>query len=125
MYFFKSTIHTAIDQIAPSARGELEITDAIQRLIDTNKKVEASELEGWWLDTGKKDDILAANQIVLDARLKSKNLGEVDTVILNMPTLVLIPVLAIASPSSTLTLNIALSSAIPRLQASISALLIA
>ncbi len=78
VYFFKSTIHTAINQIAPSARGELEITDAIQRLIDTNKKVEASELEGWWLDTGKKDDILAANQIVLDARLKSKNLGEVD-----------------------------------------------
>ena len=78
VYFFKSTIHTAINQIAPSARGKLEITDAIQKLIDTNKKVEASELEGWWLDTGKKDDILAANQIVLDARLKSKNLGEVD-----------------------------------------------
>ena len=40
--------------------------------------MEALELEGWWLDTGKKDDILAANQIVLDARLKSKNLGTVD-----------------------------------------------
>lgn len=78
VYFFKNTIHQAIAQIAPSARGELEITDAIQKLIDTNQKVEASELEGWWLDTGKKDDILAANQIVLDARLKSKNLGEVD-----------------------------------------------
>ena len=78
VYFFNATIHTAISQIAPSARGKLEITDAIQKLIDTNKKVEASELEGWWLDTGKKDDILAANQIVLDARLKSKNLGEVD-----------------------------------------------
>jgi glucose-1-phosphate thymidylyltransferase len=78
VYFFKNTIHTAIAQIAPSARGELEITDAIQKLIDTDKNVAASELEGWWLDTGKKDDILAANQIVLDARLKSKNLGEVD-----------------------------------------------
>lgn len=78
VYFFKNTIHQAIAQIAPSARGELEITDAIQKLIDTNQKVEASELEGWWLDTGKKDDILAANQIVLDARLKSNNLGEVD-----------------------------------------------
>lgn len=80
VYFFKKTIHEAIAQISPSARGELEITDAIQKLIDTDKKVEASELEGWWLDTGKKDDILAANQIVLDARLKSKNLGEVDAV---------------------------------------------
>ena len=79
LYFFKRTIHQAIAQICPSARGELEITDAIQKLIDTNQKVAASELEGWWLDTGKKDDILAANQIVLDARLKSSNLGEVDT----------------------------------------------
>jgi len=78
VYFFKNTIHQAIAQISPSPRGELEITDAIQKLIDTHKNVEASELEGWWLDTGKKDDILAANQIVLDARLKSKNLGTVD-----------------------------------------------
>jgi glucose-1-phosphate thymidylyltransferase len=78
VYFFKNTIHAAIAQIVPSARGELEITDAIQKLIDTDKNVAASELEGWWLDTGKKDDILAANQIVLDARLKSSNLGEVD-----------------------------------------------
>ncbi len=78
VYFFKSTIHSAIAQILPSARGELEITDAIQNLIDTHQKVEADELEGWWLDTGKKDDILAANQIVLDATLKSHNLGSVD-----------------------------------------------
>jgi len=78
VYFFKNTIHQAIAQISPSPRGELEITDAIQKLIDTHKNVEALELEGWWLDTGKKDDILAANQIVLDARLKSKNLGTVD-----------------------------------------------
>lgn len=78
LYFFKSTIHAAIAKITPSARGELEITDAIQTLIDTNQKVEASELEGWWLDTGKKDDILTANQIVLDAKLKSKNLGTID-----------------------------------------------
>ncbi|PZU96201.1 MAG: glucose-1-phosphate thymidylyltransferase [Pseudanabaena sp.] len=79
VYFFKKTIHQAIANIVPSARGELEITEAIQKLIDTDQNVEASELEGWWLDTGKKDDILAANQIVLDARLKSQNLGTVDT----------------------------------------------
>ena len=78
VYVFAATIHAAIAQIAPSARGELEITDAIQNLIDTQKNVSASELEGWWLDTGKKDDILAANQIVLDATLKSQNFGSVD-----------------------------------------------
>jgi glucose-1-phosphate thymidylyltransferase len=80
IYFFKATIHEAIAQIAPSARGELEITDAIQKLIDTDKSVEASEIKGWWLDTGKKDDILSANQIVLDARLTSENLGEIDAI---------------------------------------------
>jgi glucose-1-phosphate thymidylyltransferase len=80
IYFFKATIHEAIAQIAPSARGELEITDAIQKLIDTDKSVEASEIKGWWLDTGKKDDILSANQIVLDARLTSQNLGEIDAI---------------------------------------------
>jgi glucose-1-phosphate thymidylyltransferase len=80
IYFFQATIHEAIAQIAPSARGELEITDAIQKLIDTDKCVEASEIKGWWLDTGKKDDILSANQIVLDARLTSLNLGEIDAI---------------------------------------------
>ena len=80
IYFFKATIHEAIAQIAPSARGELEITDAIQKLIDTDKSVEASEIKGWWLDTGKKDDILSANQIVLDARLTSQNSGEIDAI---------------------------------------------
>ena len=80
IYFFQATIHEAIAQIAPSARGELEITDAIQKLIDTDKSVEASEIKGWWLDTGKKDDILSANQIVLDARLTSQNLGEIDAI---------------------------------------------
>jgi glucose-1-phosphate thymidylyltransferase len=78
VYFFQPTIHQAIAQIAPSARGELEITDAIQKLIDTNKNVSASEITGWWLDTGKKDDILSANQIILDTRLTSQILGEVD-----------------------------------------------
>ena len=80
VYFFQSSIHEAIAQITPSARGELEITDAIQKLIDTNKVVAASEIGGWWLDTGKKDDILSANQIILDTRLTSQILGEVDAV---------------------------------------------
>lgn len=78
IYFFSSAIHQAIAKIQPSPRGELEITDAIQLLIDQQKRVEASELEGWWLDTGKKDDLLAANQIILDSCLTSAVAGKVD-----------------------------------------------
>ncbi len=79
VYFFNASIHQAIASIQPSARGELEITDAIQYLIDNHQKVEVSQLQGWWLDTGRKDDILTANQIILDAYLTSENLGEVDS----------------------------------------------
>ena len=79
VYFFSTSIHQAIASIQPSARGELEITDAIQYLINTNQKVEFSQLQGWWPDTGRKDDILTANQIILDAYLNSENLGEIDS----------------------------------------------
>jgi glucose-1-phosphate thymidylyltransferase len=79
IYFFNSVIHDAIACIQPSARGELEITDAIQHLITQQKKVEACQLEGWWLDTGKKDDLLEANRIILDTTYLTKAvLGEVD-----------------------------------------------
>ncbi|WP_421657994.1 glucose-1-phosphate thymidylyltransferase [Leptothermofonsia sp. ETS-13] len=78
IYFFANTIHDAIDRIRPSARGELEITDAIQDLINYQKQVEARRIEGWWLDTGKKDDLLEANQIILDTCLQSDMAGEVD-----------------------------------------------
>ena len=78
IYYFANTIHNAIANIQPSPRGELEITDAIQYLIDDQKRVEACQLEGWWLDTGKKDDLLEANRIILDTCLESSVLSEVD-----------------------------------------------
>ncbi|AFY58285.1 glucose-1-phosphate thymidylylransferase, long form [Rivularia sp. PCC 7116] len=78
VYFFSKIIHEAIACIKPSARNELEITDAIQYLISQNKQVSACRLEGWWLDTGKKDDLLEANRLILDTSLQTLIYGEVD-----------------------------------------------
>ena len=78
IYLFRPRIHDAIEQLAPSARGELEITEAINRLIEMGGKVNFERVTSWWLDTGKKDDVLLANDTALDAWLVHGVHGSVD-----------------------------------------------
>ena len=65
IYCFSPIIHKAIGEIKPSPRGELEITDAIQYLLDKNFVILSTELTGWWLDCGTFDDLLLVNQQVM------------------------------------------------------------
>jgi glucose-1-phosphate thymidylyltransferase len=66
VYMFDSSIFESVRRIQPSARGELEITDAIQNLIDRGLDVHPHIVRGWWKDTGKLEDMLEANRIVLE-----------------------------------------------------------
>jgi glucose-1-phosphate thymidylyltransferase len=77
IYFFDNHIFEAVEKIAPSWRGELEITDAIQWLIDNGYHVQSTVLSGRWIDTGKKDEMLEANRLVLEV-MEGSIEGEVD-----------------------------------------------
>ena len=77
VYFFPPGIHEITPTLTPSARGELEITDAIQGLIDAGYAVDSSIIDDEWIDTGKKDDMLEANRVVLGMAQRRVD-GEVD-----------------------------------------------
>lgn len=77
IYMFDHHVFEAVNAIKPSARGELEITDTLQYLIDKGLNVCAHVLSGWWIDTGKMADILEANRLILDV-LEPRNEGQVN-----------------------------------------------
>ncbi len=78
IYMFDRRVFEAVNAIKPSARGELEITETIQYLIDHGGNVRAHQLQGWWIDTGKMSDILEANRLILDI-LEARDQGQVDS----------------------------------------------
>ncbi len=77
VYLFDQTIHVAVAAIEPSPRGELEITDAIQWLIDEGYRVRCELLTGWWIDTGKLTPLLEANRLLLE-KIETRIDGDVD-----------------------------------------------
>ena len=77
VYLFDKMIHTAVAAIDPSPRGELEITDAIQWLIDRGDRVRCELLTGWWIDTGKLTPLLEANRLLLE-KIETRIDGTVD-----------------------------------------------
>ncbi|MGH9114671.1 MAG: sugar phosphate nucleotidyltransferase, partial [Acidimicrobiales bacterium] len=78
VYLFDRRVHDAVAAITPSARGELEITDAIQWLVDQGLRVRAEVLDGWWIDTGKLTPLLDANRLILET-LERRIDGELDS----------------------------------------------
>jgi len=78
VYLFRPAIHDAVATLRPSWRGEYEITDAIQVLIDQGRAVHADFVRGWWKDTGRPEDVLDANRLILE-EIEPKTAGTVDT----------------------------------------------
>jgi glucose-1-phosphate thymidylyltransferase len=78
VYMFDHHIFETEAVLKPSWRGELEITDAIQYLIDKGYRVESHKVDGWWKDTGKLDDMLEANRLILET-LQPNNAGSIDS----------------------------------------------
>ncbi|UCG31374.1 MAG: glucose-1-phosphate thymidylyltransferase [candidate division WOR-3 bacterium] len=76
IYLFDKEIYGAIENIKPSWRNELEITDAIQWLLDNGYRVESQTVKGWWKDTGKPEDIIEANLLILQD-IEPDNQGKV------------------------------------------------
>lgn len=79
VYMFDAHIFEAVNAIKPSWRNELEITDAIQYLVENGYEVQPHLVAGWWKDTGKIEDILEANRLILET-VSGSNLGHVDEV---------------------------------------------
>jgi glucose-1-phosphate thymidylyltransferase len=77
VYLFSQCVFEAVNSIKPSKRGELEITDAIQQLITSGKRVRSHVITGWWKDTGKVEDMLEGNRMMLGG-LEPSNQGQVD-----------------------------------------------
>jgi glucose-1-phosphate thymidylyltransferase len=77
IYFLRPTIFPVIEELKPSWRSELEVTDALQNLLDAGGNITYHEVSGWWKDTGRPEDILEANQLVLKD-LKSSVKGKID-----------------------------------------------
>jgi len=77
VYMFTAAVHDVIAQLKPSWRGELEITEAIQLLIDSGQRVDSSLITGYWKDTGNVADMLEVNRMVLETAEPARH-GEVD-----------------------------------------------
>ncbi|MFC6079678.1 glucose-1-phosphate thymidylyltransferase [Sphaerisporangium aureirubrum] len=83
VYLFTPAVHEGVAALKPSWRGELEITDAIQWLIDQGRRVESTVISGYWKDTGNVTDMLEVNRIVLDGlerRLDGEIIGDCEII---------------------------------------------